>query len=64
MTETVETVEVKGSAFDVPESKPENVDPLKELDAQLDAKAADQNLPGAKPNPGAPVFEMKEIEVK
>lgn len=64
VTETVETVEVKGSAFDVPESKPENVDPLKELDAQLDAKAADQNLPGAKPNPGAPVFEMQEIEVK
>ena len=64
VTETVETVEVKETAFDVPESKPEKVDPLKELDAQLDASAADQNLPGAKPTPGAPVFEMQEVEVK
>lgn len=61
VTETTETIEVKETAFDVPESKPEEVDPLKELDAQLDAKAADQNLPGAKPNPGAPVFEMQEV---
>ena len=53
VTENVETVEVI-----------EKVDPLKELDAQLDASAADQNLPGAKPNPGAPVFEMQEVEVK
>lgn len=64
VTETVETVEVKETAFDVPESKPEKVDPLKELDAQLDASAADQNLPGAKPSHDAPVFEMQEVEVK
>ena len=64
VTETVETVEVKETAFDVPESKPEKVDPLKELDAQLDASAADQNLPGAKPSHEAPVFEMQEVEVK
>jgi len=60
-----ETVEVKEDT--VPEKAEESdfdtkVDPLKDLDAELDKKAADPDLPGAVPVSEAPVFEMKEVK--
>ena len=60
-----ENVETKEEA--VPEKAEEpvfdtKVDPLKDLDAELDKKAADPDLPGATPVSDVPVFEMKEVK--